>query len=437
MDTVRIGLRHEDKSRWERRTPLTPDHVRRLREEHGITVVVQPSPTRIFPDADYEAAGAILNQDLSDCPVIVGLKEMPSAIFEENKTYIFFSHTIKGQSHNMPMLQRLLDLNCTLMDYEKIVDDSGKRLLFFGRFAGLAGMIDTLWSLGLRLKSEGFSTPFEKIGQAYHYACLEDAENHVREAAEQIAQDGLPRELGPVVMGFTGYGHVSGGAQEVFDLLPHKSIHPDQLEAFIASGEWDNKVCYKVVYREEDMNAPIDETQSFALQDYYDHPEKYKSIFEPHLQWLTVMINCIYWDTPYPKLATKAGLARLFEETDTPRLKLIGDITCDIDGSVEPTVRATQPDNPAYVFDPVDNCMTDGFAGRGVVILPVDNFPCELPRESSMHFAEGFYSYVAEIAKADYTKPLDALGLSGPIKRSTITHRGDLTPGFDYLKKYL
>jgi len=437
MTKLRLGLRHEDKSRWERRTPLTPDHVRRLINEHGLEVIVQPSPTRVFPDAAYEAAGATLNADLSTCPVIVGLKEMPTVFFEQGKTYIFFSHTIKGQSHNMPMLQRLMDLNCTLLDYEKIVDDNGKRLIFFGRFAGLAGMIDTLWSLGLRLKAEGYSTPFEKIGQAYHYDCLEDAENHVREAGELITRNGLPRELGPMVMGFTGYGNVSGGAQEIFELLPHKVISPDALQTFIESGEWDNRVCYKVVYREEDMNAPKDASQTFALQDYYDHPEKYKSTFEPHLQWLSVMINCIYWDTPYPKLATNAGLRTLFENSETPRLKLIGDITCDIDGSVEPTVRATQPDNPAYVYDPVDNSMTDGFEGRGIVILPVDNFPCELPRESSIHFGDALYPYIAEIAKADYTRPLDDLGYSGPIKNSTLVHQGALTPNFDYLKKYL
>ena len=437
MNTYKIGLRHEDKSRWERRTPITPDHVRRLKEEHNIHVIVQPSSTRVFADAEYEAAGATVQQDLSECPVIFGLKEMPTSFFEKEKTYLFFSHTIKGQSHNMPMLQRLKDLGCTLLDYEKIVDDKGRRLLFFGRFAGLAGMIDSLWALGQRLHEEGFDTPFETVGQAYHYPNLAEAQRVIAEAGQTIAAQGLPRALGPMVFGFTGYGNVSGGAQEIFDLLPHQKLSPEELEGFIAKGEWDNHLCYKVVYREEHLAAPVDPNAVFELQDYYRHPEKYKSIFEPHLRWLTVMINAIYWDTPYPRLATCDGLRALFENEETPRLRLIGDITCDIDGSVEPTVRATQPDNPAYVYDPIDRTHTDGFQGRGVVILPVDNFPCELPRESSMHFADGLFPFIPEIAKADYSRPLDDLGYSAPIQRSTLVHRGALTPDFTYLKKYL
>lgn len=437
MKAYKIGLRHEDKSQWERRTPITPEQIRRLKAEHHIHVVVQPSPNRVFTDAEYEAAGATVQQDLSECPVIFGLKEMPASFFEKNKTYLFFSHTIKGQHHNMPMLQRLIDLNGTLLDYEKIVDDHGRRLLFFGRFAGLAGMIDSLWALGQRLQNEGINTPFQTVGQAYHYPDLAEADRVIAEAGKRIAAEGLPRALGPVVFGFTGYGNVSGGAQEVFDLLPHQEISPEELEAFIASGTWDNHLCYKVVYREEHMAAPIDRSVAFELQDYYKHPEKYESIFEPHLRWLTVMINAIYWDTPYPRLATCDGLRALFESEVSPRLRLIGDITCDIDGSVEPTVRATQPDNPVYVYDPIDKTHTDGFQGRGVVILPVDNFPCELPRESSMHFAEGLYPFIAQIAKADYSRPLDDLGYSAPIRRCTIVHRGALTPDFTYLKKYL
>ncbi|MCK5147820.1 hypothetical protein KAR48_13765 [bacterium] len=437
MSHFKIGLRHEDKSRWERRTAITPTHIRHLVDEYGIECIVQPSPTRIFTDGEYAEAGATIQSDLSSCQVVFGLKEMPAAIFEKGKTYIFFSHTIKGQAHNMPMLKRLADLECTLLDYEKIEDDNGRRLLFFGRFAGLAGMIDSLWSLGERLKYEGYETPFEKVGQAFHYSCLEDAETHIREAAELIARDGLPMELGPIVIGFTGYGHVSGGAQEIFDILPHKVIQPEDLEAFINSNEWDPRYLYKVVYREEDMNAPKDAHAAFKLQEYYDHPERYKSIFAPHLQWLSVMINAIYWDTPYPKLVTKQELLKLFKASRRTRLKLIGDITCDIDGSVEPTVRATQPDNPTYVYDPFDDTHTDGFEGRGVVILPVDNFPCELPRESSMHFADGLFPYIEEIAKACYTKPLEELGFSNPIKHSTLLHRGKLTPNFEYLNKYL
>nr|HPM25254.1 hypothetical protein [Phycisphaerae bacterium] len=135
-----IGIRREDKSQWEARVPLVPADVRVLIQEHGLAVQVQSSPIRRFAEAEYRAAGATIVDDLRACPIILGVKEIPPRYFEPGKTYVFFSHTIKGQPANMPMLKRLLELGCTLIDYERIVDEHGRRLVFFGRFAGLAGM---------------------------------------------------------------------------------------------------------------------------------------------------------------------------------------------------------------------------------------------------------------------------------------------------------
>jgi saccharopine dehydrogenase (NAD+, L-lysine-forming) len=148
---VKIGIRREDKNIWERRAPLNPDHVRKLVAQ-GIEVLVQPSPIRTFPDQAYRQAGATISEDLSSCPMVFAIKEIPPHQFVAGHAYMYFAHVIKGQAHNMPMLQRLLDLRCTLIDYEKVTDEAGKRLIFFGRHAGLAGMIDSLWALGRRLK---------------------------------------------------------------------------------------------------------------------------------------------------------------------------------------------------------------------------------------------------------------------------------------------
>lgn len=146
-----IGVRREDKSDWERRTPITPAVAAPLREQHGIQVVVQPAPQRAFTAAEFEAAGAQVQEDLSGCPVVLGIKEIPKSAFLPGQAYVFFAHVIKGQPFNMPMLQRMLDLGCTLIDYEKVTDDAGRRLIFFGWHAGVAGMLETLWTLGQRL----------------------------------------------------------------------------------------------------------------------------------------------------------------------------------------------------------------------------------------------------------------------------------------------
>jgi alanine dehydrogenase len=139
-----IGIRSETKSPWERRTPVNPDLARHLVEDERIRVLVQPSARRVFSDREFVRAGAEITTDLSDANVILGVKEIPPDALVAGKTYMFFSHVIKGQPYNMPMLRRLIDLGCTLIDYETVADDTGRRLVFFGRFAGLAGMIDTL-----------------------------------------------------------------------------------------------------------------------------------------------------------------------------------------------------------------------------------------------------------------------------------------------------
>ena len=149
----KIGIRYEDKYVMERRVPLVPAHIKKLIAEEGLEFSVETSAKRVYSDEEYEAVGASITDDLGDCHVIFGVKEIPVDRLESDKTYIFFSHVIKGQPHNMPMLKRLMELNCTLIDYERVVDEMGKRLIFFGRYAGLAGMINSLWSLGQRQMS--------------------------------------------------------------------------------------------------------------------------------------------------------------------------------------------------------------------------------------------------------------------------------------------
>ncbi len=431
--SVLIGVRREDKNRWERRAPLIPEHVKELKDKHSIECVVQPSKIRVFSDEEYAHAGAKVQDDLSPCSIIFAIKEIPQNFFEHGKTYIFFSHTIKGQKHNMPMLGRILDLKCTLIDYEKIVDEEGHRLIFFGRYAGIAGMIDTLWALGRKLDLEGISVPFSKIRQALHYESLKKAKKEITKIGKKIATDGIPKALSPLICGFGGYGNVSKGAQEILDLLPMKEVEPEKIDSLYANPS--TKHIYKVVFEEKDMVEPL--SGKFELSDYYEYPEKYRSKFESYIPHLTIFMNCIYWNGRYPRFVTKKYIRHLFEQEEKPRLKVIGDISCDIGGSIEFTSKCTNPGNPVFIYDSLEDRTIDGFEGNGVVVIAVDNLPCELPRESSTYFSKILFPFVLEIAQADFSSNFDECDFPLSIKNAVIAYKGELTPNYKYLHKYV
>ncbi|MDG6220944.1 MAG: hypothetical protein QCI38_05800, partial [Candidatus Thermoplasmatota archaeon] len=352
-ETPAVGIRREDKNRWERRTPIVPKHVKELRQQHEIEFVVQHSDNRAFSEADYEDAGAEIVAGTPDTQVIFGVKEMPLEVFKPGKTYVFFSHVIKGQKYNMPMLKRMMDQSCTLIDYEKIADEHNRRLVFFGREAGQAGMIDSLWALGRRLEYEGWDTPFSDVEQTIGYEGLEDAKEHIASVGERIKKEGLSDELCPMIIGFAGYGNVSLGAQDVFDVLPHETIQPHEVLELEKSGEYANNVLYKVVFKEKHMaELKTGAPEAFDLQHYYKNPEQYRGTFEKYVPHLTLLMNCIYWDERYPRLVTKAKVREIYGQTEHPTFRVVGDISCDYEGSIEATIHATDPDHPTFVYAP-------------------------------------------------------------------------------------
>jgi len=432
-----IGIRGEDKNKWEKRTPLVPDAISELRVVHNIHCVVQPCPIRIFPDKEYAEAGAEISDDLSRCKVIFAVKEIPKELLKPGKTYVFFSHTIKGQVSNIPMLKRLMELGCTLIDYEKITDAEGKRLIFFGRYAGLAGMVDTLWALGRRLAWERIRSPFLQVKHAFGYDSLVQAKEAFTRIGEEIQKHGLPELLTPFICGFVGYGNVSGGAQEIFDLLPVEEIAPSDLHAFIDKKKYSRKKVYKVIFKEEDLFTPSDPAAPFDLDDYYHHPEKYRSRFGQYVPCLTLIINAVYWDNRYPRLITKEYLKNLFTEKVRPRLRIIGDISCDVEGAVECTVRTTTPDAPVYVYNPLTGETIDGAGGKGVVVMAVDNLPCEFPRESSLDFSKHLKPFIPAMVQADYTVDFLKCTLPEPVKKAVIVYKGKLTPDYTYMNDFL
>ena len=420
----------------ERRVAITPEHVRKLIQNEGIEVAVEPSAKRIFSDDEFKNAGAVLTSDLSAAPVIFGVKEMPNAFFEYQKTYIFFSHVIKGQPYNMPMLKAMMEKKCNLIEYEKITDDAGKRLIFFGRFAGLAGMINSLWSLGQRLAVQGIENPFSILKQSHLYHSLEEAKSAISNVGEEIKKNGLPKELCPLTIGFTGYGNVSKGAQEIIDLLPVIEISPEELLNLTDPNVLNNKVVYKIVFKESDISLPKDADTRFELQHYYNHPEAYKNAFEKFVPHLSILMNCMYWDIKYPRIVTKDFLAELYAKGEM-KLKVIGDITCDPNGSIECTHIGTEIEDPVFVYNAQTRKPKMGFKGDGILIMSVDILPSELPRDSSIAFGDALFEYIKPIAKADYNQQYELLDLPGPIKRALILHNGELTPDYQYIKKFL
>jgi alpha-aminoadipic semialdehyde synthase len=430
-----IGIRHEDKYVMETRSPLTPRHVEKLIKQKKLDIIVQASEKRVFTDDEYLKAGAKIAKDLKKCSVIFGVKEMPVSFFEHEKTYVFFSHVIKGQAYNMPMLKRMMELKCNLIEYEKIVDEQGKRLVFFGKYAGLAGMINSFWALGLRMKYIGYISNLLKSKQAHMYHSLKEAKTDVSAVGQLIAEKGIPEELRPFVVAITGYGNVSQGAQEICGLLPVKEICPEKLLELHLRKHLPNNIIYKVVFHEEDLYEHTG-GEPFDLQDYFTNPENYRSKFEKYLPYISVLINCVYWDKRYPRLVTREYLRKAYLKGKL-RLKVIGDISCDVEGAVECTLKSTEISDPIFVYNPLTGEIKSGFEGDGVVVMAVDILPAELPRDASNGFGEVLINFVKPIADADFNESFEDLDLPKAIKKGLILHRGELTTDFKYLEEFL
>jgi alpha-aminoadipic semialdehyde synthase len=438
-----LGIRREDKSRWERRVPITPSDAAKLAQQHGIHLYVQPSAIRVFSEEEYRSAEATVTEDLAGCPVIFAVKEIPIPFFEKGKTYVFFSHVIKGQPHNMPMLRRIIDLGCNLIDYERVVDEAGRRLIFFGRYAGIAGTLETLWALGRRLAWEGIPNPLERLRRAHEYHDVAEAQEDVARVGETIRAGGIPEAVRPLTIGVTGYGNVARGAWEILDCLPVRRVEPTEIP-LVRADDSSRSTIYAATFREEHLVEPISSAEGFDLQDYYSHPERYVGVFERFAPSLTAVINAIYWDARYPRLITKAFLRDLYLTGERatpgetrPRLRVIGDISCDIEGSMECTMTATTPENPVFVYHPATDDFTIGVAGDGVVVMAVDILPSELPRDASNDFSRVLMSFAPTIVSADYSLPLEELDLPPEIKRAMIVYHGELTPAYVHLADYL
>lgn len=414
-----------------------PTHVRELIRRQDLAVSVQPSDIRIFSDREYAREGAEISETLAGCKVVLAIKEIPESMIAPGKVYAFFSHTIKGQEYNRPMLRRLQESGCTLIDYERIRDDAGQRLLFFGIQAGQAGMVETLAALGKRLTCQGTASPFAGIEQPYRYGSLVEIREVIRKVGWTIHEQGLEPGLVPFVCGFLGYGHTSQGAQEIFDLLPVEEIPARDLIRFVEDGNFSAHKVYKVVFKEEHLVEPVAQDALFDLQDYYDRPQVYRPVFSQYLTHLNLLANCIYWEERYPRFVTSASVRDLFSSEAEPRLRVIGDISCDVGGSIEFTHEVTTQDRPVFIYDPLTDDVRYGCSGRGIVVMSIDNLPAEIPLESSAYFSEALKRFVPSLARADYDTEFERCSLPPEVRRAVILYRGEFTPDYAYMREFI
>jgi alpha-aminoadipic semialdehyde synthase len=426
-------IRAEDKNQWERRSAIIPDDLKKIIDKTGAQAYIEKSPKRFFKEEKYQEAGALLCEDMTSGDVILGVKEIPEEKILNNKTYIFFSHTIKGQKSGMPLLKKIIASGSTLIDYEKITDNKNRRLVYFGNFAGDAGAIDILSLMGEYWEHKGIKTPFSECKKAHEYKSVADAKKNMKLIGEKIKKDGIPSKISPVIIGILGYGNVSKGAQSILNNLPVEYIEPEALKK-IAEKSKDNNKIYVCVFKEKDI-VKTKTGKSFNLQDYYENPGNYSSVFDKYLPYVTILINAIYWETRYPRFVTWDALKKLYETSENPKLCGIADITCDLNGSIECTVKSTDSGSPSFICNPIDKTVTDGVKGDGVLVLAVDNLPCEVPKDSSTFFSSSLSPFIQNILEANYGSSLEESGLCSEINKAVIVYNGALTQNYEYLRK--
>ena len=421
-----IGVPKEDKNLFENRTAVIPAVTAQL-VKNGIPVFVQRSARRAFIEKNYSDAGAMLVDNLDKAGLIVGVKE-PNINTVDGKIYMIFSHTIKGQTYNMPLLQQFLDTGATLIDYELITDSHGNRLVAFGRFAGIAGMNDTLWTLGQKLNAGGIPNPFSRFMPAFMHANLTDLFSHLKRLGKMIAGQTIPGITGPFIIGIAGYGRTGRGSQETLNALGAIQVKPEELDNVKGPG------IFYTMFEEHHMVNRKD--GGFDLQEYYAHPELYHSIFEKYLPKLTVLMNCIYWNPKYPRLITRDFIRHASIAPDF-LLKVIGDTSCDPQGGCEITDHCTDPGNPAFTYIPEDDAFANAIISDGITIFAVDNLPAEVAIDSSIAFSTTLQPYLLTAATTDFDRTFRNLDLPPELKRAIIVLHGELTPAFKYLKTFL
>ncbi len=412
-------VRKEHKNQWEKRTPLIPAAIEELKSS-GFDIDVESSDIRIFPDADYQSAGAPIVASPSEYQLVIGIKEPPVSSILPGQVHIAFSHTIKGQEYNMPLLQKFIDQGATLFDYETIVNERGARTIAFGRFAGIAGAIDTFHIAGKKLSLINKDSDISKVRQTVNYDGIENIKS---EFSTMDLQKGEPLRVLIV-----GTGNVGKGAEEVcrWLKLPKVDIHSIEM-GHIPEGSWYTVASSRHINQRKDGG-------DFEFDDFVAKGnDGYISTFDNLLGKFNILIQTPYWTEKYPKHLDKKRM--LEHKAKLPWV--IGDISCDINGSLECTKKASTIDEPAFTYNVESDVIKDGVSWEGPTVMSIDNLPCELSLDASQHFSSILKNYMPDLMKSDLSLEFDDLELDAELYRSLIVFKGKLTPNYKYLKKYL
>ncbi len=404
MGKVKIGLLKETKTPPDWRAALTPNTARKLLDMFPeVEVYIQPSSIRGFKDEEYAAQGLPLKEDLSDCDILLGVKEVKIDTLIPNKTYMFFAHVAKKQEHNKALLKAILDKGITLIDYEYLTDQNGRRLVAFGYWAGVVGAYNGMRAWGKRFKE--FDLP-----AAHTFKSKNEMYDFVRANVHFTK---------PLKIVITGGGRVAHGAMETLRTLGIKEVIPEE---FLI-----NQYDYPVFTRLDPCHyVRHKEGREFELKYFFSHPQEFESTFLPYTFVADMYIAAHFWDPRSPKFFTA-------DDTRNPRfnIKVVADISCDVDdGPVGTTLRASTIADPFYDFNPETGKEEPAFSNdRNITVMAVDNLPGELPRDSS----EAFSSVLVEKV-FPYLLGTDS---DGVIHRATIVKDGKLTERYKYLEDWV
>ncbi len=397
---MKFGIIKERKIPVDRRVVFTPEELGRLKTEHPEAFIkVESSDIRVFTDEQYTNLGIEVSDDVSDCDVFFGVKEVPVDALIPNKKYFFFSHTIKKQTHNRKLLQAVLEKNIELYDHETIVDANNRRLIGFGRYAGIVGAYNGFRAFGI--KFELFTIPKAET--------LSGKDTLI----EKLKRQTLPT----IKIVLTGHGKVGMGAKEILDGIKIKEVTPN---------DFLNKVYTYPVYTQIDVLDYNKRKDGQVLEnaDFYKNPHDYVSDFGRFTKVSDVFMAGHFHANESPEI-----LSREMLQAADCKIKVVADISCDVDGPIACTIKASTIADPIYGYLPSQNIEVSYTHPGAIVVMAVDNLPCELPKDASEGFGEMFMKYVIP---AFFNDDKD-----GILQRAKITENGKLTERFDYLQDYV
>ena len=392
-----IGLIREGKIPADNRVALTPSQCRWLLRNDECKIIVQPSEKRCYSDTEYEKSGAVLQDNLTECNLLLGIKEVPAEMLIREKTYMFFSHTKKKQPGNQKLMHAMIDKKITLIDYECLEHEDGQRIIGFGFFAGVVGAHNGIMAYGERTKQF-------KLGRVYQH-------RDYRELIHTYFGLKLPN----IKIAVTGSGRVAHGILEIMNLMDVQEVEPDEYLA--------RKFSYPVyVHLKGSSLYQHKEKKTYSRQDFHLHPENYECLFLPYAAETDILMNGVYWDVDVPRLFEMDDL----RENDF-RIKTIADIADDMRGSIPCNLGDANVDDPVYGVDKTTFQRTAPYLPNSVDVMAVGNLPNELPRDASRYFGEQLIKFVLD----DIRK-----GGSDTIRKATIVKEGLLTNDYAYMKVY-